>query len=81
MSYKSLPNNGVPFFSRADPGGGGGVGGRGAMPPSLLTFWVAKRKKGNREKRNSFKAETIERLSPRSKCYCFSHCNSMVPPL
>ena len=24
----------------------------------------------------SFKAETIKRLSPKSKCYCFSHCKA-----
>ena len=31
-----------------------------------------KEKRGTK-KRKSFKAETIKRLSPRSKCYCFSH--------
>ena len=37
-------------------------------------FCVAKWKKWNKEKkRKSFKAETIKRLSPESKCYCFSH--------
>ena len=46
-------------------------GGRGAM---ALTFLHSKKKIGKqREKRNNFKAETIKRLSPRSKCYCFSH--------
>ena len=33
-----------------------------------------KKKNGNKGKsRNDFKAETIKRLSPRSKCYYFSH--------
>ena len=37
-------------------------------------FCVTKRKKGNKgKKRKSFKVETIKRLSPKSKCYCFSH--------
>ena len=32
------------------------------------------RPKGNKEKnRKRFKAETIKRVSPRSKYYCFSH--------
>ena len=42
----------------------------GAMVPPH--FCIAKRKKGHK-KRKSFKAETIERLSPSSKCYCLSH--------
>ena len=38
------------------------------------TFLRSKKKKGKQwEKRKTFKAETIKRLSPRSKCYCFSH--------
>ena len=38
------------------------------------TFLCSKKKKGRqREKRKGFKAETIKRLSPRSKYYCFSH--------
>ena len=41
-------------------------GGRGCHGPP--TFWHSKKKK-----RRIFKAETIERLSPRSKCHCFSH--------
>ena len=45
---------------------------RGPWP--LHFFCVAVRKMGKqREKRKSFKAETIRRLSPSSKCYCFSH--------
>ena len=40
----------------------------------LLTFCVAKIKKGEkRKKRKSFKEETIKRLSPRSTCYCFGN--------
>ena len=43
------------------------------MPPHSL-FCVAKKKKGReRQKRKGFKAETIKRLSPRSKYYCFRH--------
>ena len=38
------------------------------------THLCSKKKKGKqRKKGKSFKAETIKRLSPRSKCYCFSH--------
>ena len=38
------------------------------------TFLCSENKKGKqRKKRKSFKAETIKRLSPKSKCYCFSH--------
>ena len=38
------------------------------------TILCSENKKGKqRKKRKSFKAETIKRLSPRSKCYCFSH--------
>ena len=48
-----------------------GVGVRGGHAPLLLR---SKKKKGKpRKKRTIFKAETIERLSPRSKYYCFSH--------
>ena len=50
----------------ATPGRPGGHG-----PP---TFLHSKKKKGKqREKRKGFKAETIKRLSPRSKYYCFNH--------
>ena len=42
---------------------GGLQGGMGAAPPP---FFIAK------EKRNSFKPETIKRLSPQSKCYYFT---------
>ena len=46
----------------------GGQGNHG--PP---TFLHSKKKKGKqRKKRKSFRAETIKRLLPRSKCYCFS---------
>ena len=48
-----------------------GLAEEGHAPP---LFYVAKIKKGNKEKeRKSFKVETIKRLSPRSKCYCFSN--------
>ena len=50
--------------------------GRGCHASLLLspTFLRSKKKKGKlREKKTIFKAETIESLSPRSKCYCFSH--------
>ena len=51
---------------------------RGAMlPPRPLpfpTFLRSKKKKGRqKQKRKCFKAETIKRLSPRSKYYYFSH--------
>ena len=43
----------------------------GAWP---LTFLCGKNKKGKqRKKSKSLKAETIKRLSLRSKCYCFSN--------
>ena len=52
----------------------GDTGGPGEPCLRLPTFLRSKKKKGKqREKRNTFKAETIKRLSPRSKCYCFSH--------
>ena len=52
--------------------GAGGRGGGGRHPPPL--FFVAKRKKGDKgNKKKGFKAETITRLSPRSKYYCFNH--------
>ena len=42
--------------------------------PLSSCFTITKRRKGNKEKkRNSFKAETIKKLSPRSKCYCSSY--------
>ena len=52
-------------------------------------FLGGKKMKGKRrKKRKSLKAETIKKLSPRSKCYCFSHSGasrivkcSMAPPL
>ena len=46
-------------------------GPRGSWP---TTFLRSKKKKGRpREKRKGFNAETIKRLSPRSKYYCFNH--------
>ena len=46
--------------------------GRGSHGPP--TFLRSKKKKGRqREKRKSFKAEAIKRLSPRLKYYCFNH--------
>ena len=46
-------------------------------PPPPQLFCVAKRKKLNKGKKGkSFKAETIKRLPPKSKCYCFSHCRA-----
>ena len=51
---------------------GRGGGGGGGLWPSY--FLRSKKKKGKqRKKRKSFKAETIKKLSPRSKLYCFSH--------
>ena len=51
--------------------------GGGSMPPPLPlppTFLCSKKKKGRqRQKRKGFKAETIKRLSPKSKYCCFSH--------
>ena len=42
--------------------------------PAPHFFCVVKTKKRRqREKRKGFKVETIKRLSPRSKYYCFSH--------
>ena len=45
----------------------------GPCPPFFFFFCSAKRKKGNKGEKKTFKAETIKRPSPRSKCYCFSH--------
>ena len=70
----------------------------GAMPPPSLPplFCVAKRKKWKQKKKEKgFKAEIINRLSSRLKCYCFGHSRasriqmvadntfqcSMTPPL
>ena len=47
------------------------------QPPPPQLFCVAKRKKLNKGKKGkSFKPETIKRLPPKSKCYCFSHCRA-----
>ena len=54
------------FFNKLS---GWGRGGRAMPSPLLPPFLRSKNKKGNQGK----KAEIIERLSPRSKCYCFSH--------
>ena len=55
----------------------GGLGGPCPPLPTNPTpphfFAKEKEKREERKKRTIFKAETIERLSPRSKCYCFSH--------
>ena len=43
-------------------------------PPPPPTFLRSKKKKGRqKQKRKGFKAETIKRLLPRSKYYCFSY--------
>ena len=44
---------------------------RAGNPPAFLRS--KKKKEKQREKRKTFKEETIKRLSPRSKCYCFRH--------
>ena len=43
--------------------------------PHTHTFLgsTKKRRETKKKKDKSFKAETIKRLSPRSKCYCFSY--------
>ena len=46
--------------------------GMPSLPPPHF-FAYQKEKRETKEKRKSFKAETIKRLSPRSKCYCFNH--------
>ena len=49
-------------------------GGHESSPPLPPTFLRSKKKKGRqKQKRKGFKAETIKRLSSRSKYYCFSH--------
>ena len=42
-------------------------------PPHLVNVLLIKNKKGKERNSKSFKAETIKRLSPRFKYYCFSH--------
>ena len=57
----------------------GDTGEPGAPLPLTFFFFFCLRskKKGKpNEKRKSFKAEAIKKLSPRSKCYCFSHCGA-----
>ena len=51
------------------PATSGGPGGLAPTPTFLLT---KQKKEKQMKKRKSFKAETIKRLSSRSKCYCFS---------
>ena len=46
---------------------------RGTRGHGSTTFLHSKKKKEKQRKKKSFKAETIERLSARSKCYCFRH--------
>ena len=56
----------------ATKGRGGGWGGSGGNdPPTFLRN--KKKKKKQRKKTKSFNAEANKRLSPKSKCYCFSH--------
>ena len=43
---------------------------RGTCPS---TFLCCKNKNVKQKKKESFKAETIRRLSPKSKCYCFGN--------
>ena len=52
------------------PGGGGGY-----APPHLPSLFFAqqKEKRETKEKKKSLKIEIIKRLSPRSKCYRYSH--------
>ena len=48
------------------------------LPPSRF-FWVAKmKKKRQSKKRKSFKAKTIKKLSPWSKCYFFNHSRAYI---
>ena len=52
---------------------GGELGGH-VPPPPPPHFLRSKKKKGKQRKaRKTFKAETIKRLSLRSKLYCLSH--------
>ena len=56
--------------------GGSGPRGLFPFPPPPPHFFGSKKKREANEqakKRKSFKAETTKRLSPRSKCYSFSH--------
>ena len=60
------------FFKFFNSGRAGDTGR--AMPPSPLFFLRSKKKKGKyRKVRKTFKAETMKRLSLRSKLYCLIH--------
>ena len=65
-----IQDNMIPSSTRPEtPGRPGGPWG--PWPP---LFCIAKRRKGNKEKKiKNLKSETIKKLSPRSKCYIFSH--------
>ena len=45
----------------------------GHAPSPSPTFLRSRKEKGIKGKKESFKVETIKKLSPKSKCYCFSH--------
>ena len=49
--------------------------GHGLHPPlhSPIILRCKKEKREKQRKKDSFKAETIKRLSPMPKCHCFSH--------
>ena len=66
-----MQDNMIPSSTRPETSGRPG----GPWPP---LFCIAKRRKGNKEKKiiKNLKSETIKKvkkLSPRSKCYFFSH--------
>ena len=65
----------IRFYMHLYRAGDTGRAGEGHPPsPPPPFFLCSKKKKGRqREKRKTFKPETIKRLSPRSKCYCFCH--------
>ena len=52
------------------------LGDGGGMHDPLV-FGLATKKKRNKEKKNSFKAEIMKRLSQGSKCYCISKLQSI----
>ena len=79
-------------FRAGDTEGAGGGRKRGGGV-WRSTFLRRKKQKGTpRKKKKTFKAETIKRLPPKSKCYCFNYSRaptmvadntqcSMAPPL